>query len=142
MLRPGGYLYVGIENRLPISYYLGAPDPHCELPFVTVLPRPMANWYARRRGHREGYRNYLYSHRGYRKLLRKAGFARTEFYLAVPSYNVPRYYVPLEENIFSYYSANFDSVRSSRLGQSAHWLLGRLRLLKYVQNSYAILAQK
>jgi SAM-dependent methyltransferase len=65
LLRPGGYLYVGIENRLSPGYFVGWPDPHCGLPWVTVLPRRLAQWYARRRGNK-GYRNYLYTSRGYR----------------------------------------------------------------------------
>jgi hypothetical protein len=142
LLRPGGCLYVGIENRLPISYFIGAPDPHCGLPFVTVLPRPAADWYARRKGHTDGYRNYLYSVGGYQKLLMNAGFSTVEPYLALPSYNVPRFFMPLNENVFSYFSHNFDSVRSGRLGQTGHSVLARLRLLKYVQNSFALIARK
>jgi SAM-dependent methyltransferase len=63
LLRPGGYLYVGIENRLRFGSFIGYPDPHCGLPFVTILPRPLAHWYARRKG-QSGYRNYLYTSGG------------------------------------------------------------------------------
>jgi SAM-dependent methyltransferase len=142
LLRPGGYLYVGIENRMPWQYFIGAPDVHCGLPYVTVLPRPLAHWYARRRGHPEGYRNYIYSIRGYRKLLAAAGFSDIQFYLAIPSYNAPRFYLPLKENVFTYYAKNFDPVRSGFPGKAAHWVFARLRLLKYSQNSFAILAKR
>jgi SAM-dependent methyltransferase len=142
LLTPGGYLYVGIENRMPWQYFIGAPDVHCGLPYVTVLPRPLANWYAKRRGHAEGYRNYIYSIRGYRRLLAAAGFTNVRFYLAIPSYNEPRFYVPVKENVFSYYHKNFDPLRSGSLAACANWILGRLGLLKYVQNSFAILAKR
>lgn len=142
LLSPGGYLYVGIENRMPYQYFIGAPDVHCGLPYVTVLPRPVANWYAKRRGQTEGYRNYIYSIRGYRKLLAAAGFQNVQFYLAIPSYNAPRFYVPVKDNVFAYYHQNFDPVRSSRLAACANWTLGRLGLLKYAQNSFAILAKR
>src|SRR5258708_40339964 len=37
LLRPGGALYIGVENRICPEYYIGYLDPHCGLPFVTVL---------------------------------------------------------------------------------------------------------
>jgi SAM-dependent methyltransferase len=142
LLRPGGYLYVGIENRMPVGYFLGAPDVHCGLPWVTVLPRRLANWYAKQRGHSDGYRNYLYSAHGYGKLMRSAGFDEVNMYLAVPSYNSPRYFLPMRENVFSYYSATYNPVHNGRLVRVAHGLFARLGLLKYVQNSFAIIARK
>jgi SAM-dependent methyltransferase len=141
LLRPGGYLYLGIENRFVPGYFFGYSDPHCGLPFVTVLPRRLARWYAKRKG-QAGYRNYLYSSRGYRKLLLDAGFSRVDIYLALPSYNHPRFFLPLDANVHHYYSRNFDSSRSSRLRVCAQEILLRLRLLRYCEYSFAIFARK
>ena len=141
LLRPGGYLYLGIENRLAYGHFIGYNDPHCGLPLVTILPRPLAHWYARRKG-QSGYRNYLYSSRSYRKLLCKAGFTAVETYVAVPSYNDPRFLIPLQGNVFSYYARNFDSVHSSRLKEIVHWVLLRTELLQQFEYSFAILARK
>lgn len=142
LLRPGGTLYLGIENRICPEYFVGYLDPHCRLPFVTVLPRPLANWYAKRKGHRDGYRNYLYSSRGYRKLLQKVGFTKVEMYLALPSYNHPKVLIPLEGNVFLYFSRNFNQVRGSRLWQIAYEVLLWMGLLKYMEDSFVILAHK
>jgi SAM-dependent methyltransferase len=142
LLAPSGYLYVGTENRMQWQHFTGATDVHCGMPYVTVLPRPLANWYAKRRGQAEGYRNYIYSIRGYRSLLAAGGFTNVQFYLAIPSYDAPRFYVPVKENVFSYYYKNFDPLRSGPLATCASWLLGRLGFLKYSQNSFAILAKK
>jgi SAM-dependent methyltransferase len=141
LLRPGGALYLGIENRMCPEFCIGYLDPHCRLPFVTILPRPLAHWYARRKG-LSGYRNYLYSSRGYRKLLQKAGFTRLEVYLALPSYNHPRILIPLKNNIFSYYSRNFNPVHSGGLRTIGHQILLKLGLLKYMEDSFVILARK
>lgn len=141
LLRPGGHLYVGIENRVGLGYCVGYPDPHCGLPFVTVLPRPLAQWYARRRG-QDGYRNFLYSSRGYRRLLRNAGFSRVDIYLALPSYNHPRYLIPLKENVFSFYARNYNAVPGSPLKRFVYKLLLSSGLLKYCEYSFAILARK
>jgi hypothetical protein len=149
LLRPGGYLYLGIENRMCAGGFMGYPDPHCGLPFVTILPRPLAQWYARRKG-ASGYRNYLYSSRGYRKLLKKAGFTRLEFYVAAPSYNHPRFFIPLEGNVFSHYVRASGGVRNDwhrygsrkRFRKMMHDLLLNLGLLKYLEYSFVILAKK
>ena len=140
MLRPGGYLYLGIENRLSLGYFVGYADPHCGLPFVTVLPRPLAHWYARRRG-QNGYRNYLYSSRGYRKLLRQAGFSRVEVYLALPSYNDPKALIPLDSKIFSYYSRSFTG-STDRLRDFVRSALLKTGILQHFEYSFAIVAQK
>lgn len=142
LLRPDGYLYVGIENRATLPYIVGYPDPHCGLPFTTVLPRPLASWRAKRKGLPHGYRNYLYSARGYRKLLQRAGFDRIEIYIAEPSYNHPRFFVPLRGNAFSYYSRHFNSGQSRWAWRLAYRMLLAAGLLKYLQYSYIILARK
>jgi hypothetical protein len=84
----------------------------------------------------------LYSSRGYRKLLRNAGFSTVEIYVAVPSYNHPRYLIPMKDNVFAYFSRNFNALRSSRLRGVAHEVLLRMGLLKYMEDSYVILARK
>ena len=50
VLRPGGLCYLAAENRLRVW------DGHYNLPFVTVLPRPLANLYVRVTG--RGQRRY------------------------------------------------------------------------------------
>jgi SAM-dependent methyltransferase len=142
LVRPDGYFYLGIENRFSLGYFAGYPDPHCGLPWVTILPRPLADWYARRKGQTEGYRQYLYSSSGYRKLLESVGFNRIQIYLALPTYNHPRFLIPLEDNTFDYYHQTFGSgqtqSRRNRLGN----LLRKAGLLKHCEYSFAILARK
>jgi SAM-dependent methyltransferase len=142
VLRPGGSLYVGIENRLSAGYFVGYRDPHCSLPWVTILPRPLAHWYARRKGMKNGYRNYLYSSSGYRKLLLEAGFSAVEIYVALPSYNFPRYFVPLQNAVFNYYSETFNSAGGSRLRGWVRRILVRTGLMKHLEYSFAIIARK
>jgi SAM-dependent methyltransferase len=142
LLRPGGYFYLGIENRYSLGYFAGYPDPHCGLPWVTILPRPLAHWYARRRGQPEGYRNYLYSSWGYRRLLESAGFNRIEVRLALPSYNHPRFLIPLDDSVFDYYARNFTGAASGWKRRLALKTLGRLGLLKHCEYSFVIVARK
>ncbi len=54
VLRPGGFCFLAAENRLRVW------DGHYDLPFVTVLPRPLANLYVRVTG--RGQRRYETHH--------------------------------------------------------------------------------
>jgi ubiquinone/menaquinone biosynthesis C-methylase UbiE/aminoglycoside phosphotransferase (APT) family kinase protein len=85
VLKPDGEIYIGIENRLGYGYFLGKPDEHSKLKYATLLPRFLANRYSlAKRG--ESYRAYTYTWRGYRKLLRDAGFSKSRFYCPFPEY--------------------------------------------------------
>ncbi len=106
LLVPGGWLYVGVENRLAYSNFLGAID-HSGLPFTALMPRIVADGVtriARRVGYgreyrtqmgQSGYRTYTYTRRGLGKLMRESGFGRLVCYAALTSYNDPRYLVPV-----------------------------------------------
>ena len=39
VLKPGGSIYVGIENRYAYGYFMGAQD-HNRLRYTSILPRP------------------------------------------------------------------------------------------------------
>jgi SAM-dependent methyltransferase len=141
LLRPGGSIYVGIENRYAAGHFIGYRDPHCGLPWVTVAPRPLAHWLARRHG-QPGYRNYLYGSAGYRKLLFDAGFGSYECYLALPSYNHPRYFIPLDRKLYAYYSRAFLPRPQGTFRSAVHELLLRVGLLGHLEYSFAIVARK
>ena len=135
-------MYLGIENRFTLEYFIGYPDPHCRIPFVTILPRPLAQWYARRKG-TGGYRNYLYSSRGYRKLLERSGFSHVDIYAAIPSYNNPRYLIPLHGREFQHYHRCFEySPNAGFARRVVKRILLKAHLLPYLTYSFAILARK
>lgn len=140
ILKPGGSLYLGIENRYVPGYFIGYPDPHCGLPFLTVLPRKLAQLYAKFRGW-PPYRNYLYSRRGYRKLLWRCGFEEFRCFAALPSYNHPRHLVPLEGNAFSYFAQNLSGSRAP-VRKILRTVLLKLGLLKDLEYSFAIFVRK
>lgn len=90
VLRPGGQLYVGIENRLGFKNFLGAREPHTELRFISLLPRVLGNFYSMKaRG--KPFREWTYSQRGLTQLLTQAGFSSVNFYYPIPSYQNIRY---------------------------------------------------
>ena len=73
VLKPEGSLYIAIENRYGIQYFLTCPDDHNNVRFVTFLPRFLANKISKIMGKGQ-YRTYVYSPRQLADLLRKSGF--------------------------------------------------------------------
>lgn len=114
VLKPGGCLYVGTENRFGISFFAGARD-HSGLPFTSLLPRRLADLavrlgrrtqgeYHRDKRMKEEWRTYLtytYDFRGYQKLLREAGFDAVDIYWTF-SYNSPKYSGRCDDASFSF----------------------------------------
>ncbi len=87
LLKDDGILYVAIENRWFPGFFLR--DPHSKLKYTAILPRPLADRYARAQGHTDGYRTYIYSSWSYRRMFKKAGFLHTDFYFPYPNYRNP-----------------------------------------------------
>jgi SAM-dependent methyltransferase len=136
VLRPGGRIGIAIENRLHFEYFRGA-IPHDEMPYVAVMPRWLAEVVTQwRRG--TSYRTWIYSARGYRRLLREAGFTGIEFFAALPTYHHPEVAVPLDrvDVIRKYVSTG------SRLRRLALDSLATVGLLGHTVNSFYIAAER
>ncbi len=103
LLKDDGVLYIGIENRLFPGWL--RRDPHSKLPFTVIMPRFIANWYARKKG-QSGYRTYIYSKPGYKKILSEAGFVISNFFYAFPSYREPNIIYSSARNVVGYVIKN------------------------------------
>lgn len=64
VLKPGGVCYFGAGNRLILI------EPDNRLPFLSILPRPLANAYVRLTGRGNEYHERLYTCWGLRKLVK------------------------------------------------------------------------
>ena len=91
LLKENSSLYIGIEGRFFPGYFTKVKDPHSGLRFTSIMPRGMANWWAKRKGLKSGYRTYTYSNFGYSKLFEEAGFdtKNMETIYPVASYKDP-----------------------------------------------------
>ncbi|MBI2065653.1 MAG: methyltransferase domain-containing protein [Candidatus Zambryskibacteria bacterium] len=142
LLKPGGHLYIGIENRLALSY-LRAID-HSGLRFTSFLPRFLANAYTKLRKKRR-YDTYTYTKRGYEKLLQESGFDNINFYLPYPGYNLPRMMIPYDNlNTFAY--AIRALMPSFGIKRKMAQFLGKwplaLRIYRFLFFSFGIVVQK
>ena len=140
LLKPGGHLYIGIENRIALVY-LKAKD-HGGLRYTSYMPRKIANWYSKIRGNKHGYRTYTYSKNGYEKLIHEAGFANpAQFYLLYPGYNLPRIIIPYEHIPGFQYLIRTFKRSTSILKNSLYWIVSSgfgIRLYRLVFFSFGI----
>lgn len=146
LLRPGGWLYVGIENRFGHHLVAGGND-HSGRPYTSIVPRWLAHRMCRAGGYRtaqEGYRTYTYSYWGYRRLLRRAGFEAVTVYAPLPGYNQPEAMIPLHRvQPFDHYLASFAA--PSRKVTAARRVPGgplRLALARLLAGHFSIFARK
>jgi ubiquinone/menaquinone biosynthesis C-methylase UbiE len=95
ILKPGGSLYLGIESRYGLSYWLGKQD-HRGTRFTSVLPRWLASCVTRAKG-MGTYRTYTHSRRMLQKIILKSGFRATTFYSPFPDYRSPLRVIPIED---------------------------------------------
>ncbi len=160
ILKDEGVLVIGIENRF--GYYLlrGKPDDHTGVPYTSILPRRLAGWYLNRWNTRlvnnltascrsyepKQYRTYTYSARGYRKLLRHSGFAKSTCCWSNPGYNQPSDVIPVEatEDIRQKFLADLDHLQSTGSGSALllKRAFGRLGLFGFVVPAFVIFARK
>ncbi len=88
ILRPGGQLVLGIENRWGYNYLLGEADEHTGVWGTNLLPRRMADRRMRAAKGRP-FRNYTYGRTALAALLAQAGLEVEETLAAIPKYRAP-----------------------------------------------------
>ncbi|QDV11308.1 Methyltransferase domain protein [Rosistilla oblonga] len=149
MLKPGGTVCVGIENRVGFNNFLGAKD-HSGLRFTSLMPRAVASkWVGLRtpayRSNQSAasYRTYTYSREGYAQLFKDAGFSDCHVWVSHPHYGNPKCLINARN---SEVSAFFRQVyRPSSIKDvcftSAFRVLGRLGLAAKMAPHYVMFAR-
>jgi 2-polyprenyl-3-methyl-5-hydroxy-6-metoxy-1,4-benzoquinol methylase len=87
-LKRDGVLYLAIENRFDIQFFLGGRDPHTGLRFVNILPRIIQIPYSFFMSGRP-FQTWIYSENEIRRLLYSSGFSDVELMYAFPNYHFP-----------------------------------------------------
>ena len=133
VLRPGGRLYLATKNRFSYNAFRERR--------TALLPRALAHRLARGTMG-DPYRQVLHGLRGYRRLLREAGFQASECRWALPGLWYPTHFVRLSEAR----ARTIADLRAAAGGGSrkraALLLLARLGLLPFLAPNYLVLARK
>lgn len=142
LLKPRGYLYVGIENRVALSYLRGID--HSGLRFTSYMPRFLANIYTKYKTG-EPYDTYTYNKSGLVKLFEETGFTQIETYLAYPGYNLPQILIPYNNISILQYVIQKIMPGHSYLRKVVKYLSKSKSLMKiyrYLFFSFNVIAQK
>jgi len=139
LLKPGGSVSIGIENRLGYQYFLGYPDCHIGVKYVTIMPRFIADFICKK-SINDIYRPYLYSWRGIRKLLSEADYKSIKVYCSLPSYNEPEYTIEVDSKSDKYYEYIWQT--KNRKAVVIKKALSRLGILKYFCYAFRVVACK
>lgn len=142
-LKPGGCLYLAIENRFSFKYFLGVKEPHTNLRFISLLPNTLAQKYSQlARG--QDYQEITYSLWGLRKLLRSVGFRQIKFFFPIPGYQNFRFLVDFQDRGVSRFV--LERLRTHPRFTRRQYLAGRamlylpLGLARFFWPSFSVLA--
>ncbi|HYD47286.1 MAG TPA: methyltransferase domain-containing protein [Terriglobales bacterium] len=140
LLRPGGVLYLAIENRYAAELLYRRKD-HNKLYFTSFLPRRAADWLTRKRKDKP-YRTYTYSQSDYVRLLHEAGYPNLEFHCPWPRYQDPNAIVRAgDEAAFDFFRRRI-LARRQPFDAAVFALLQRLGLHWWMAPAYLILAER
>ncbi|KGE20486.1 class I SAM-dependent methyltransferase [Paenibacillus wynnii] len=130
LLKKGGYLYIGIENAQGLKYFLGEPDDHTNIKYISYLDREEANSLSQKHNMRP-YKTYTYSKEGYHNLLKNAGFDEIEYYYPRPDYKK----IEMLQNLGDSNVSDFvvESIRNTKPNDSIN---ERVNDLEKVLNDY------
>jgi len=120
ILKPGGQLFVAIENRWAYEYFQGVPDHHSAVAYNSLLPRFIANIYAIVRA-RQPYRTYTYSFNEFRRLFVAAGFPYQEIYGLTPGYSGMSEIIPAATDQ-TFWSARRATTWKERVKRNRHFV--------------------
>lgn len=152
LLKPGGAVYVGIENRFGEAAWRGGVD-HSGLRYTSLMPRILANYYCKLKRTSTygtykftgGYRTYTYSWKGYEKIFKKAGYGSVQIYEVYPAYEEPCIIIPLERANQSKYFYNYILTPNSLKGKIRRLLMRILfgvRMQALLPSHFGIIANK
>jgi ubiquinone/menaquinone biosynthesis C-methylase UbiE len=108
LITDDGFIYIGIENRFGMQYFLGTKD-HIGLRFTSLMPRAVASFFSKILKKRS-YTTLTYSYKGYKELLKKANL-NAKFYWALPTYNFPKFSGDFEEEVWLSF---FDYIKKNK----------------------------
>ena len=149
LLRPGGYLYVGIETRYAVSALLGSRD-HSGLAYTSVMPRRLADLYCRVRARPfygsehavRGYRTYTHTPGQYQRMVQRAGYTNVQLRGVFDGYNRQRALYGLDDHAGRKALLERLNPAVSLAGRLRRLLTDNRVLYRTLENEVVIFAQK
>jgi SAM-dependent methyltransferase len=97
LLKPGGLIYIGIENSMGLKYLFGAPDDHTGLSFMTFLPEEQAEKKYESLNPSKQLPAKTWSLAEYRELMNEVELEEQCIYGCFPDYKIIRHIIDIRE---------------------------------------------
>lgn len=118
-LKPGGKLYIAIENKLGMKYFAGYHEDHLGKPFVGI------------EGYKKEDKVKTFSYSQLKRLVLENGFKKTKFYYPFPDYKLPTV-IYSDDNIAC---ADIDFANQSNFDIDVKQYFDPLKAIKSLQGS-------
>lgn len=149
LLKPNGYLYIGIETRFAFGNFMGGRD-HSGTAYTSLMPRRMADAYCRLRARpiygaehiNPNYRTYTYTPTQYKEMVQSAGFGRVSVQGVEGGYNNQMALYDMESHGLRNKVIDIVSPPSSRLGKIRRKITNSRLLYRTLENEVVIFASK
>jgi 2-polyprenyl-3-methyl-5-hydroxy-6-metoxy-1,4-benzoquinol methylase len=150
LLKPSGFVWLAIENRIGWASIRGSVD-HSGFRYTSLMPRRVADAYCRwrkseyRSSSNTGYRAYTYSLPGYKKLFKDAGFGRARAFQPFPGYNNPVILLPIDASSALQYFADcshYESSLKGRVKSAGLRAAARTGIWAHLASDYSFLLEK
>ena len=143
-LREDGKLYLAIENRYDFMYFLGLPEPHCNIRFISFMPRFIQNIIHYIINGSE-FRTWTYSRTELKKLIESAGFSDVKMHYGFPDYRIPELVLD-DKNFKEFYRENSPLGKKSLIKKiaikSVELIVYKFLRLTYFSPSFIVHATK
>jgi cyclopropane fatty-acyl-phospholipid synthase-like methyltransferase len=96
ILRENGKILLAIENRFALQYFMGYPEDHTDIQYLSIMSRNKANEVHLKEKGTE-FLAWTWSLNEYKKLLPKAHLKLADAYAIFPDYRFPRLIVSLDD---------------------------------------------
>jgi hypothetical protein len=138
-LKSDGCVYIGIENRIAIKYFLTVPEDHMGIRFISLVPRYLADKVCIMKTGRP-YLAKIHTKMGYKTLLNKTGFRNASFFMPIQDYRIFHNLVPSDNrSIQKHFIESYKGVSKWNIFYN---ILYKLNILGLFINSYSIFAFK
>lgn len=100
-LKQNGTMVIGIENRIGLKYLLGAADDHTGIPHISYFNYKGARKKFNEKTNKE-LKCFTYSLGEYTNMLKRSGFSKIQFYVALPDYKLPQKIFPINGEVCAF----------------------------------------
>jgi len=141
-LKPEGTIFLAIENRFALQYFMGYPEDHTDIPYLSIMPRESANnLHLTIKG--TEYLAWTWSLQDYYSMLPMVNLKLTDAYAMFPDYRFPRLIVSLDDiaglkkGMLMEKNSSSNEIRKRFIDYIAE-----MKLIKHFVYSYSLLLKK